>query len=170
MKKLLAMLLCAFTYGCTDVGGASPASEEEQGLMQLVIDEWVVAGMPWKSTCNDQYDNMHILRDNGDKFTAQCVRCPHVPGEECSDECRWGCANGCFTHADGAQGAFNLNKRTPIITVNSNVSEERQTRLILHEMGHFLDECSGLNDWYNHQNTEVTALVQRAQAKARGGL
>lgn len=106
---------------------STPANPADLGVVDAVWSVWTHSIGGPGDTCEAQRHRLHIA----DLPSAETLAACNVPQPF-----------SCFRYADGARGAFNLARRTPILVLDAGRSNKRG-RLLVHEAVHWLGSCSG---------------------------
>ena len=152
--RVLVLLLLA---GCLNVGQSTPPTDLDIPVIGLVTEEWVAEGLPYPDRCDNEYPRLRVLRGHGTPFENICGRpAAQFPSDR-------GHLWGCFRRADGFR--MKSERRPAMLVVSDLADPERQTRTLAHETCHWLDSCSGLYVWRQHEDQRVSNVLVRSRKR-----
>jgi hypothetical protein len=149
-KGFCWIALFAAAVGCA--ASLPPSAElpvdEDQLAIHAAIHAWRDAGLPWSDACTDQYDRIRIVVSQPGEFTELCGRAPlHAGGR------LYACNTEQYEHA------FPLwmvdNARVPLLVISELQPETHRRLLVVHEMMHWLERCSGKGIDFDHADARV---------------
>ena len=122
--------------------------DEDQLAIQAAIVAWRDAGLPWSSSCMEQYDRIRVVVSQPREFTELCGRAPlHAGGR------LYACNTEQYEHA------FPLwvvdDARVPLLVISELQPETHRRLLVVHETMHWLERCSGKGIDFDHADALV---------------
>jgi hypothetical protein len=168
LRKLWWMILLVAALGCA---ASLPPSAElpidaEQLAIRAAIIAWRDSGLPWSSSCAEQYDRIRVVVSQPREFTQLCGRRPLHAG---------GRLYACNT--EQYEQAFPLwvvdDARVPLLVISDLQPQTHQRLLVVHETMHWLERCSGKGIDFDHSDPlvwqEARGNAQRAVILALQG-
>jgi hypothetical protein len=146
----LSFLLALLTAGCA--ASLPPSAEfpidEEQLAIESAILAWHDAGLPWSSTCSDQYERIRVVVSKPTEFTDLCGRRPlHAGGK------LYACNTEQYEHAFPFWVV--RDSRVPLLVISELQPEDHRRLLVVHETMHWLERCSGKGIDFEHEDPRV---------------
>ena len=138
------------TLGCA--ASLPPSAEfpidEEQLAIESAILAWHDAGLPWSSTCSDQYERIRVVVSKPTEFTDLCGRRPlHAGGK------LYACNTEQYEHAFPFWVV--RDSRVPLLVISQLQPEDHRRLLVVHETMHWLERCSGKGIDFDHADRRV---------------
>ena len=148
--SFLLTMLALLTVGCA--ASLPPSAEfpidEEQLAIESAILAWHDAGLPWSSTCSDQYERIRVVVSKPTEFTDLCGRRPlHAGGK------LYACNTEQYEHAFPFWVV--RDSRVPLLVISELQPEDHRRLLVVHETMHWLERCSGKGIDFEHEDPRV---------------
>jgi len=148
--SFLLALGAVFGVGCA--ASLPPSADfpidEEQLAIESAILAWHDAGLPWSSTCSDQYERIRVVVSKPTEFTDLCGRRPlHAGGK------LYACNTEQYEHAFPFWVV--RDSRVPLLVISELQPEDHRRLLVVHETMHWLERCSGKGIDFEHSDERV---------------
>lgn len=148
--SFLLALGALFGVGCA--ASLPPSADypidEEQLAIESAILAWHDAGLPWSSTCSDQYERIRVVVSQPTEFTDLCGRKPlHAGGK------LYACNTEQYEHAFPFWVV--RDSRVPLLVISELQPEDHRRLLVVHETMHWLERCSGKGIDFDHADARV---------------
>jgi hypothetical protein len=141
-------MLCAAGCAATLPPSADFPLDEEQLAIESAILAWHDAGLPWSSTCTDQYERIRVVVSEPGEFTSLCGRKPlHAGGK------LYACNTEQYEHAFPFWMVEDT--RVPLLVISELQPEDHRRLLVVHETMHWLERCSGKGIDFDHADARV---------------
>jgi hypothetical protein len=140
--------------------------DDEQLAIRAAMIAWRDAGLPWSSSCSDQYDRIRVVVSQPHEFTQLCGRRPLHAG---------GRLYACNTEQYEQAFPFWMvdEARVPLLVISELQPQTHRRLLVVHETMHWLERCSGKGIDFDHADPlvwqEARANAQRAVILALEG-
>jgi hypothetical protein len=146
--SLLPLLLCLCACAASLPPSAELPVDSDQQAIRAAIFAWRDAGLPWSSSCTDQYERIRVVVSQPREFTELCGRRPLHAG---------GRLYACNT--EQYERAFPLwvvdDARVPLLVISELQPEAHRKLLVVHETMHWLERCSGKGIDFDHADPLV---------------
>lgn len=141
MKTFGYLILLASLTSCAaklPKSAARPDGDDQVAIDSAIL-AWREAGFSWTKECTDQYNRIHIVRSQPLEFLDLCGERPVQAG-----------GNWFACSTEQIQ-----DNRIPLLVISALQPTAHQRLLVIHEMMHWLEQCSGKGIDHRHADKRV---------------